>query len=69
MRMYRALTDMLRDLAADQRGVAAVEYGLIVSLVSVAAIPAFSSLGGSIGDLMEAVTGAIDGAVDGLEGS
>lgn len=42
-------------LIRDKRGVGAVEYALIASLISVAAITAFETLGDKVGDKYEAV--------------
>jgi len=39
----------LRSFFHDQTGVTAIEYGLIVSLVAVAAVAAFTALGGQLG--------------------
>ena len=36
-------------LGADQRGATAIEYGLIVALIAVAAIGGLQSLGGGVG--------------------
>lgn len=40
----------LRNLIADSRGVTAIEYALIASLISVAAIAGFHSLGDKVGN-------------------
>ena len=40
----------LRKLIADSRGVTAIEYALIASLVSVAAIAGYHNLGGKVGN-------------------
>jgi pilus assembly protein Flp/PilA len=42
-----AVRRILRMLGADQRGATAIEYGLIVALIAVAAIGGMTSLGGS----------------------
>lgn len=42
------LTSKFRSLIADESGATAIEYGLIAALVSVAAIAALSTLGGSL---------------------
>ena len=44
-----AIRGMLRMLGADQRGATAIEYGLIVALIAVAAIGGLQSLGGGVG--------------------
>jgi pilus assembly protein Flp/PilA len=41
-----AIRTKLRKLGADKRGATAIEYGLIVSLIAVAAIGGMSALGG-----------------------
>jgi pilus assembly protein Flp/PilA len=41
-----AIRKCLRMLRADKRGATAIEYGLIVALIAVAAIPAMQALGG-----------------------
>jgi pilus assembly protein Flp/PilA len=46
---------MLYELMNDQAGATAIEYGLIVALVSVAAIAGFSALGNKIGETMNMV--------------
>jgi pilus assembly protein Flp/PilA len=49
----------LRTLGADQRGATAIEYGLIVALIAVAAIGSLEALGGGVngkwGQLMTSV--------------
>jgi pilus assembly protein Flp/PilA len=42
-----AIRMFLRKLRADQRGATAIEYGLICSLIVVAAMGGFTALGGS----------------------
>lgn len=39
---------IFRKLVSDNRGVGAIEYALIASLISIAAISGYSSLGGKI---------------------
>lgn len=46
---------MLQELINDQAGATALEYGLIVALVSVAAITGFSALGNKIAETMNMV--------------
>jgi len=41
-----AIRSILHRLGADRRGATAIEYGLIVGLIAVAAIGGMSSLGG-----------------------
>jgi pilus assembly protein Flp/PilA len=38
----------LKQLIRDERGATAIEYGLIAALISVAAIGAFTAVGGSL---------------------
>ncbi len=45
----------------DDSGATAIEYGLIVALVSMAAITAYSALGGSISQFFTDVSGILDG--------
>ena len=42
-----AIRTIMRKLRADQRGATAIEYGLICSLIVVAAMGGFTALGGS----------------------
>ncbi len=46
-----AIRTNLRRLLADQGGATAIEYGLIVALIAVAAIGGFSALGGGSGGM------------------
>jgi pilus assembly protein Flp/PilA len=46
----------LRNLIADESGATAIEYGLIAALVSVAAIGALTSMGGSLSDMFGTVS-------------
>jgi len=39
----------LRKLCADERGATAIEYGLLVTLIAVAAIGGLETLGGGVG--------------------
>lgn len=57
------LTQTVRTLVADESGTAAIEYGLIAGLVSVAAIAAMTSLGDSLQELFDAVAGALEDAI------
>jgi pilus assembly protein Flp/PilA len=43
-----AIRKLLRLLGADQRGATAIEYGLIIALIAVAAIGAMENLGGGV---------------------
>ena len=46
-----AIRKHLRKLGADRRGATAIEYGLIVALIAVAAIGGMQSLGGGVGGM------------------
>lgn len=37
-----------REFSSDQRGIAAIELGLLLGLIAVAAVSTFSTLGGAI---------------------
>jgi pilus assembly protein Flp/PilA len=49
----------------DDSGATAIEYGLIAALVSVAAITALGSMGNSLKAMYEAVSNALQTAVNG----
>ena len=46
-----AIRLMLRRLRRDERGATAIEYGLIVALIAVTCIGAFSMMGGGTGGM------------------
>jgi pilus assembly protein Flp/PilA len=46
-----AIRRILRLLSVDERGATAIEYGLIVALIAVAAIGGMQSLGGGVGGM------------------
>jgi pilus assembly protein Flp/PilA len=46
-----AIRGLLRRLGADARGATAIEYGLIVALIAVAAIGGMQTLGGGVGGM------------------
>ena len=46
-----AIRTTLRRLLADQGGATAIEYGLIVALIAIAAIGGISALGGGAGGM------------------
>ncbi len=54
--MYRK---MLTRFVEDQSGATAIEYGLIAALVSVAAIGALTTFGGSLASLFDLVATTI----------
>lgn len=49
----------LKSFVADNRGVTAIEYGLIASLIAVAAIGAFTSVGGRLNSSMTRIAAQI----------
>jgi pilus assembly protein Flp/PilA len=46
-----AIRTRMRMLGADQRGATAIEYGLIVALIAIAAMGGMQSLGGGVGGM------------------
>jgi pilus assembly protein Flp/PilA len=59
-KMLNALTfDILAWLGADEEGAAAIEYGLIASLVSVAVVAALTLAGDSLEQLLGLITQAL----------
>ena len=55
--------DILKKICKDESGVAAIEYGLIAALVSVAAIAALTAMGDSLQTIYNSVAGTLAGAV------
>ena len=55
-----AIRTTLRLLSADERGATAIEYGLIVALISVATIGGMESLGGGVGGMWGKLLGAMN---------
>ena len=53
----------LKSLIRDESGVTAIEYGLIAALVSVVAIGALQSMGGSLSTMFNTVSAALATAV------
>jgi pilus assembly protein Flp/PilA len=53
----------------DAEGATAIEYGLIAALVSIAAIIALMSMGSSLEDLFNYVTGILQSVVASISGS
>ena len=51
------------DLLGDEAGATAIEYGLIVALVSVAGIASFESLGAGLDCVFNTLTAKVDKAV------
>lgn len=58
------LTSKFSSLIADESGATAIEYGLIAALVSVAAIAALSTLGGSLRDMFTHVSDCLTDAMN-----
>ncbi|WP_338466564.1 Flp family type IVb pilin [Novosphingobium sp. ZN18A2] len=54
-----------RDLLKDNEGATAIEYGLIAALIAVAATVAMGSLGNSVKNTFQTVSGKMDNAQDG----
>lgn len=47
---------LFRNLVKDNAGATAIEYGLIAALISIAAIAAMTSLGGTLGNTFNSVS-------------
>lgn len=56
---------LFRRLLTDETGATAIEYGLIAALISVAAIVAMQTLGGSLSDMFDFIAGKLDEAATG----
>jgi pilus assembly protein Flp/PilA len=54
-----AIRKCFRRLPADQEGATAIEYGLIVALIAVAAMGGISALGGGAGGMWTKLDGII----------
>ena len=59
----------MKTLIRDESGATALEYGLIAALVSVAAIGALNTLGGSLNNIFGIVSGQLDSAATAAAGS
>ena len=57
-----AIRETLRKLLADQGGATAIEYGLIVALIAVAAIGGISALGGGAGGMWTDLSAEVQNA-------
>ncbi len=57
-----AVRTNLRKLGADKRGATAIEYGLIVSLIAVAAIGGMSALGGGSSGMWTRISQSVQNA-------
>lgn len=53
---------ILRKVKKHEGGATAIEYGLIAALISVAAIAAFTAMGGSLNTLFTGVAGKLTAA-------
>lgn len=60
-----AIRTTLRRLLADQGGATAIEYGLIVALIAVAAIGGISALGGGAGGMWTELDEEVQSATSG----
>jgi pilus assembly protein Flp/PilA len=54
--------------AQDESGATAIEYGLIAALIAVGIIVAATTLGDSLSDLFDSISGRMDDAVTAAEG-
>ena len=59
----------LTNLVRDESGATAIEYGLLASLISIAAITGFEAMGASLSSMFEAVSSTVDTAVQQAGGS
>jgi len=60
-----AIRLMLRSLRRDERGATAIEYGLIVALLAVTCMGAFSLMGGQNGGMWGNIEGRVVPALSG----
>jgi len=56
---------LVKQFFANEDGATAIEYGLIAALVSVAAIGALNTMGGSLTSMFTSVSGQLSGAAGG----
>lgn len=56
------IVGLIREVLTDESGATAIEYGLIASLVSVASIAAFDSMGSSVRDMFNQVADRLEEA-------
>ncbi len=54
------MTNLFARFVKDESGATAIEYGLIASLISVAAIVAFTSVGANLSAVFSFVAGQLD---------
>ena len=59
------MTKIFARFLKDESGATAIEYGLIAALISVAIITAATSLGGSLSDTFETISGKVSDANNG----
>ena len=59
----RFLGDFLGKLFNHQRGATAIEYALIASMISVAAVAAFVNLGGTVENRFSAIDQTLNGTI------
>lgn len=50
-------------VASDRRGATAIEYALVASLISIAAIVSFENLGAQVDNRYQAVDSALNGTI------
>lgn len=55
------MNNNIQAFLADQRGTTAIEYTVIVAVLSVVAIAAYAVIGGSVGAMMDSTAAAIAG--------
>ncbi len=53
------MLSLIKNLMNDEQGATAIEYGLIASLISVAAIVAFTAVGTKLSTTMTGVSGKL----------
>ncbi len=57
--MINAVISLIAQLRSDRRGVTALEYGLIASLVAVVLIAGAATLGGNLNSTFSSIAGSI----------
>ncbi len=57
--MFAVVADAVRSVAADKKGAALVEYGLLVGLIAVGCIAAITALGGTIAGYFGSINAAL----------
>jgi len=56
------MTKFVKSFLSNESGATAIEYGLIAALIAVAAIAAMSTLGDTLGNTFNEVSGELDNA-------